>query len=153
GKALTGGHISFAATVATSEVAQGIGESAAGVFMHGPTYMANPLACVAGAASLDLLAKGDWKGQVARIEAQLKRDLEPARGLPGVRDLRVLGAIGVIEMEGEVDPEDAHRMAPETGVWLRPFARKIYTMPPYVITPDELGRVTDAMIALARRAA
>ncbi|NHF72039.1 adenosylmethionine--8-amino-7-oxononanoate transaminase [Paracoccus xiamenensis] len=153
GKALTGGHISFAATVTTSEVARGIGESEAGVFMHGPTYMANPLACAAGAASLDLVIKGDWTDQVAAIETQLRTELAPARNLPGVRDVRVLGAIGVIEMHGEVDAEDAHRLAGELGVWLRPFARKIYTMPPYIITADELSRVTAAMIRLAKRAA
>lgn len=152
GKALTGGHISFAATVATGRVAEGISESAAGVFMHGPTYMANPLACAAGAASLDLIATGPWSDQVAAIEAQLTRELAPARALPGVRDVRILGAIGVIEMEGEVDPDLAHRRAAETGVWLRPFARKIYTMPPYVITGEELSRVTAAMLALAERA-
>lgn len=152
GKALTGGHISFAATVATGRVAEGISESAAGAFMHGPTYMANPLACAAGAASLDLIATGPWSDQVAAIEAQLTRELAPARALPGVRDVRILGAIGVIEMEGEVDPDLAHRRAAETGVWLRPFARKIYTMPPYVITGEELSRVTAAMLALAERA-
>lgn len=153
GKALTGGHISFAATVATRDVARGIGESAAGVFMHGPTYMANPLACAAGAASLELVAKGDWNNQVAAIETQLRTELESARNLSGVKDVRVLGAIGVIEMEGDVKPEEAHSKAPETGVWLRPFARKIYTMPPYIITGDELTRVTSAMIDLAMSAA
>jgi adenosylmethionine-8-amino-7-oxononanoate aminotransferase len=153
GKALTGGHISFAATVTTDRVARGIGDSEAGAFMHGPTYMANPLACAAGAASLDLIATGAWVDQVAAIETQLRHELSPARERTGVRDVRVLGAIGVIEMEGEVDPEIAHRLAPETGVWLRPFARKIYTMPPYVITGDELSRVTAAMLTLVGRVA
>jgi adenosylmethionine-8-amino-7-oxononanoate aminotransferase len=149
GKALTGGHISFAATVATEDVAQGIGNSAAGVMMHGPTYMANPLACAAGAASLGLLAQGDWQAQTAMIEAQMARELAPARDLPGVAEVRVLGAIGVIEMKEVVDPEIAHRLAPETGVWLRPFNHNIYTMPPFVISPDELSQVTSAMVALA----
>jgi len=152
GKALTGGHISFAATVTSEKVAYGIGNSEAGVFMHGPTYMANPLACAAGAASLSLLAKGNWQGQVAAIEKQMRVELEPARGLPGVADVRVLGGIGVIEMKDTVDPTVAHGLAPETGVWLRPFARNIYTMPPYVITSDELSRVTSAMVDLARGA-
>jgi adenosylmethionine-8-amino-7-oxononanoate aminotransferase len=151
GKALTGGHISFAATVTTDRVARGIGDSEVGVFMHGPTYMANPLACAAGAASLDLIATGAWANQVAAIEMQLTHELTPAREMAGVRDVRVLGAIGVIEMEDEVDPEIAHHLAPETGVWLRPFARKIYTMPPYVITGDELSRVTAAMLSLVER--
>ena len=150
GKALTGGHISFAATVATEVVARGIGESAAGVFMHGPTYMANPLACAAGIASLGLLENQSWRRQVGAIEAQMRAELEAARTLPGVADVRVLGAIGVIEMQDTVDPRIAHRLAPETGVWLRPFARNIYCMPPYIISPDELSRVTSAMVALAR---
>lgn len=153
GKALTGGHISFAATVATETVARGIGESAAGVFMHGPTYMANPLACAAGIASLGLLEDRGWRARVARIEAQLREELAPARGLAGVADVRALGAIGVIEMHGAVDARIAHRLAPETGVWLRPFGRNIYCMPPYIIAPQELSRVTAAMLALARAAA
>lgn len=153
GKALTGGHISFAATIATGDVARGIGESAAGVFMHGPTFMANPLACTAASASLDLLATGAWEGQVARIEAQLRAELAPAMRLSGVRDVRVLGAIGVIEMRWPVDPRAAHAAAPETGVWLRPFASSIYCVPPYVISPEELSRVTSAMIGLAKEAA
>ncbi|WP_171173105.1 adenosylmethionine--8-amino-7-oxononanoate transaminase [Ruegeria sp. HKCCD8929] len=150
GKALTGGHISFAVTVATETVARGIGESAAGVFMHGPTYMANPLACAAGVASLSLLEDGGWQDRVAQIDAQMRHELAPARDLPGVADVRVLGAIGVIEMRDTVDPQVAHRRAPETGVWLRPFGRNIYCMPPYVIAPDELSRVTAAMVDLAR---
>lgn len=153
GKALTGGHISFAATVATAEVAHTIGESAAGVFMHGPTYMANPLACAAGCASLGLLETGAWRAQVAAIAQQMQAELAPARDLPGVTDVRVLGAIGVIEMDAPVDPTIAHRLAPETGVWLRPFARNIYAMPPFTITPEELSRVTSAMVALAGGAA
>ncbi|MGI9369179.1 MAG: adenosylmethionine--8-amino-7-oxononanoate transaminase [Ruegeria sp.] len=150
GKALTGGHISFAATVTSEKVAFGIGESEAGVFMHGPTYMANPLACAAGIASLGLLEDGEWQGWVAAIEDQMRTELAPARSLPGVADVRVLGAIGVIEMEDSVDPRVAHRRAPETGVWLRPFARNIYCMPPYIISPDDLSRVTAAMVELAQ---
>ncbi len=149
GKALTGGHISFAATVTSERIAYGIGNSEAVVFMHGPTYMANPLACVAGLASLSLLGEGNWHAQVSAIESQMRVELEPARDLPGVADVRVLGAIGVIEMNDVVDPAVAHRRAPETGVWLRPFARNIYTMPPYVISSDDLSRVTSAMVALA----
>ncbi len=150
GKAITGGHISFAATVATGAVAHGIGESAAGVFMHGPTYMANPLACAAGIASLALLEAGNWAGQVAGIQTQLRQELAAARNLPRVADVRVLGAIGVIEMQENVDPSIAHGLAAKTGVWLRPFARNIYCMPPFVISSDNLSRVTSAMIALAR---
>lgn len=150
GKALTGGHISFAATVATERVAVSIGDSEAGVFMHGPTYMANPLACAAAQASLSLLADGTWDQQVATIEAQLRAELAPAANFDAVADVRVLGAIGVIEMHDWVDPRVAHSQAPDTGVWLRPFGRNIYCMPPFVITPDELAQVTAAMVDLAR---
>lgn len=149
GKALTGGHITLAATIATEVVARGIGESEAGVLMHGPTYMANPLACAAGVASLDQLKSRDWRQEVAAITDQLETGLAPARDLPGVANVRVLGAIGVIEMTEPVDPSIAHRLAPETGVWLRPFSRNIYCMPPYIISEDELDRVTDAMVQLA----
>ncbi len=149
GKALTGGHITMAATIATEPVARGIGESEASVLMHGPTYMANPLACAAAIASLDQLSIRDWRAEISGIARQLAQELEPARGLPGVADVRVLGAIGVIEMENRVDPAIAHGRAPDTGVWLRPFARNIYCMPPYIISPDELSRVTAAMVALA----
>ena len=149
GKALTGGHITLAATIATEAVARGIGESEAGVLMHGPTYMANPLACAAGVASLDQLARRDWRSEVSHIAAQLETELAPARKLPGVAEVRVLGAIGVIEMNEPVDPAIAHTLAPETGVWLRPFARNIYCMPPYVISSEELSRVTSAMVDLA----
>ncbi|WP_037311456.1 adenosylmethionine--8-amino-7-oxononanoate transaminase [Ruegeria halocynthiae] len=150
GKALTGGHITLAATVTTETVARRIGESDASVLMHGPTYMANPLACAAAVASLEQLSARDWRAEVRAISAQLTQELSPARGLPGVADVRVLGAIGVIEMEAWVDPAIAHGLAPETGVWLRPFARNIYCMPPYIISPDELSRVSAAMVSLAR---
>ncbi|WP_424831474.1 adenosylmethionine--8-amino-7-oxononanoate transaminase [Ruegeria sp.] len=152
GKALTGGHISLAVTVTSEDVARGIGESDASVLMHGPTYMANPLACAAAVASLQQLSVRDWRQEVNSIADQLAIELAPAKGLPGVADVRVLGAIGVIEMETHVDPSIAHRRAAETGVWLRPFGRNIYCMPPFVISPDELSRVTAAMFALARSA-
>lgn len=151
GKALTGGHISFAATVATETVARQIGQSAAGVLMHGPTYMANPLACAAANASLGLLEDGSWRTQVAGIEDQMRHELAAATHLPGVAEVRVLGAIAVIEMKTPVDPRDAHRLAPEAGVWLRPFGRNIYCMPPFVIAPDDLSRVTSTMVMLARK--
>nr|WP_247744360.1 adenosylmethionine--8-amino-7-oxononanoate transaminase [Ruegeria sp. R14_0] len=150
GKALTGGHITLSATVATEMVARRIGESEAGVLMHGPTYMANPLACAAALASLNQLSVRDWRAEVDGIAEQMKQELAPARDLPGVADVRVLGAIGVIEMEQWVDPSVAHSLAPETGVWLRPFARNIYCMPPFIISADELSRVTAAMVSLVR---
>ncbi|RNF36017.1 adenosylmethionine--8-amino-7-oxononanoate transaminase [Paracoccus methylarcula] len=149
GKALTGGHISLAATVATAHIAAEIGNDAAGVFMHGPTYMANPLACAAGAASLSLLEDGAWRDRVAQIETQMREELEAARNLPGVADIRTLGAIGVIEMKDRVDPRIAHARASRTGIWLRPFGRNIYCMPPFIITPEQLSRVTAEMVSLA----
>ncbi|WP_109311053.1 adenosylmethionine--8-amino-7-oxononanoate transaminase [Ruegeria sp. AU67] len=150
GKALTGGHITLAATATTEDVARRIGESEASVLMHGPTYMANPLACSAAVASLEQLSVRDWRAEVHAITDQMKQELAPARELPGVADVRVLGAIGVIEMEQWVDPAVAHALAPDTGVWLRPFARNIYCMPPYIISANELSRVTSAMISLVK---
>ena len=149
GKAITGGTLSFAATVASDKVAIGIGGSDPGVFMHGPTFMANPLACAAACASFDLLMAGDWQAQVGAIEAQMRDELERARSLPNVAEVRCLGAIGVIEMDHLVSQAQAHGLCKELGVWLRPFGRNIYCMPPYVISADDLSRVTYAMRKLA----
>ncbi len=147
GKALTGGYMTLAATLCTSEVAQGISDGEGGALMHGPTYMANPLACSVALASLDLLADGGWREDVARIERGLREGLAPARGLPGVADVRVLGAIGVVQLEHEVDIAAATGAAVERGVWLRPFRDLIYTMPPYVTSEDDLARISDAVVA------
>ncbi|HTC59268.1 MAG TPA: adenosylmethionine--8-amino-7-oxononanoate transaminase [Solirubrobacteraceae bacterium] len=147
GKALTGGYMTLAATLCTSEVAQAISAGEGGALMHGPTFMANPLACAVALASLYLLADGDWPEDVARIERGLRAGLGPARKLPGVLDVRVLGAIGVVQLEHEVDVAAATATAVEHGVWLRPFRDLIYTMPPYVIEDDDLARVTDAITA------
>lgn len=145
GKALTGGVMGFAATLATGKVARGI-SSKGGVFMHGPTFMGNPLACAVASASLDLLAAGGWKADVARIEAGLRAGLEPCRALPGVADVRVLGAIGVLEMEGPVDVETTQEyFVNQRGVWIRPFGRLIYVMPPYVSSDGDIAALTSAM--------
>lgn len=149
GKALTGGYMTLAATLCTSEVAQAISAGEGGALMHGPTFMANPLACSVALASLDLLAEDDWPEDVARIERGLRAGLEPARELPGVLDVRVLGAIGVVQLEHEVDLVAATATAVECGVWLRPFRDLIYTMPPYVIGEDDLNRVAKVVIAAA----
>jgi adenosylmethionine-8-amino-7-oxononanoate aminotransferase len=145
GKALTGGTLSFAATLASAEVARGIAASAPGLLLHGPTFMGNPLACAVALEVLDVLARFDWSSRVAAIEAQLRRELEPCRHSPGVVDVRVLGAIGVLELSQRID---LSKLVPELvarGVWLRPFGKLLYCMPPFIISPDELGRVTRAM--------
>jgi len=149
GKALTGGYITLAATLCTAEVAGAISDGEGGALMHGPTYMANPLACSVALASLDLLDNGDWSSDIVRIERGLRNGLAPARELPGVLDVRVLGAIGVVQLEHEVDIAAATAVAVEHGVWLRPFRDLIYTMPPYVIEDDDLARVASAIVVAA----
>lgn len=136
GKALTGGYMTMAAVITTREVAETLSRGEAGVLMHGPTFMANPLACAVACASLKLMKKQDMAPNIARIENRLKELLEPARGLPGVTDVRCLGAIGVVEVEGAVDVGVFQKECVRRGVWIRPFGRNIYVMPPY-ITPDE----------------
>jgi adenosylmethionine-8-amino-7-oxononanoate aminotransferase len=150
GKALTGGYLTMAATLCTEEVARGIGGGTYPVLAHGPTFMANPLAAAVAGASLDVLLGHDWRGEVTRIEAALRAGLAPAAGLPGVRDVRVLGAIGVIELDHEADRVAATRAAVREGVWIRPFGDLVYTMPPYVTDDADLARITGALIAAAR---
>ena len=152
GKALTGGTMSLAATLTTAEVAAGIAASVAGVFMHGPTFMANPLACAAANASLELLRTRDWRSEVAAIEAQLADGLAACRGLPGVADVRVKGAIGVIQMDRSDRGPALQAAAVARGIWLRPFRDLLYTMPPYTISPAQLAQVVDAMVAAVREA-
>ncbi|MFI6514515.1 adenosylmethionine--8-amino-7-oxononanoate transaminase [Spirillospora sp. NPDC050679] len=149
GKALTGGYLTLAATLCTDEVARGISTGEARVLMHGPTFMANPLATAVAAASIDLLLSRDWRAEVDAIEAVLTAGLEGARGLPGVADVRVLGGIGVIEAREPVDVAAVQEVVMEHGVWLRPFGKLIYTMPPYVSTEDDLEHIADAMYAAA----
>jgi adenosylmethionine-8-amino-7-oxononanoate aminotransferase len=153
GKALTGGYLTMAATLCTDRVAGGISDGAAGTggaLMHGPTYMANPLAAAVAAASIDLLRARDWPGEVDAISRALTSGLAAARGLPGVADVRVLGAIGVIETAEPVDVPALQKIIMAHDVWLRPFRNLIYTMPPYACTPGEVGRITEAMLAAAR---
>ncbi len=149
GKALTGGYMTLAATLCTPRVAQAVSAGEGGGLMHGPTFMGNPLACAVALASLDLLADGSWRESVRAIEAGMRAGLEAARGMPGVADVRVLGAIGVIELDEDVDIAAASAAAVDRGVWLRPFRNLIYAMPPYVTGPEDLARVTDAMVAAA----
>jgi adenosylmethionine-8-amino-7-oxononanoate aminotransferase len=149
GKALTGGIMSLAATLAQPFIAQAIGASELGRFMHGPTFMANPLASAVARALIGALSELDWQERVRAIEAQLAFELEPCRSGAAVLDVRVLGAIGVVEMVDEIDLRDVVPRLVERGVWLRPFGKLLYTMPPYVITPAELSEVGAAMRAVA----
>jgi adenosylmethionine-8-amino-7-oxononanoate aminotransferase len=145
GKALTGGTLTLAATLASGEVCRSLADGEPGVFMHGPTFMANALACAAANASLDLLARGDWPRQVEAIGRGLAEGLEACRGLPAVADVRVLGAIGVVELHAPIDMERTAPAFVERGIWIRPFGKLVYTMPPYVIDAVDLRRITDGI--------
>lgn len=147
GKALTGGYLTLAATLTTGRVAHGVSADG-GVLAHGPTFMANPLAAAVAAGSLRLLQDGPWQTRVAAIERQLTDDLGRYADHPAVTDVRVLGAIGVVECREPVDVAKVQQRFVDAGVWLRPFGRLIYLMPPYIIEPADLRRLTDA-VALA----
>jgi adenosylmethionine---8-amino-7-oxononanoate aminotransferase len=149
GKAMTGGYITLAATLCTNDIAQTISTNEPGALMHGPTFMANALACAVSIASVQLLLSQDWQSVVRDIESALSTGLQKARTVDGVADVRVLGAIGVIEMHEPVDLAVATPVALDHGVWLRPFRNLIYAMPPYICTASELEQITSAMVAVA----
>ena len=150
GKALTGGHVTLAATIASARVAETISSGSPGAFMHGPTYMANPIACAAGLASLDLFEQSDYAAAVARIEGELRDGLAPCREMPNVSDVRVSGAVGIVEVKDALPTQaDIDRVITRHGVWLRPFSRYIYTMPPLVSDTAAVTRITEAIRELA----
>jgi len=146
GKALTGGYLTLAATLTTREIADTIRESPPGVFMHGPTFMGNPLACAVALASIRLLLESPWQSRIRALDAGLRAGLQPCVAMPQVREVRVLGAIGVVELHAPVDMKRVQPRFVERGVWVRPFGRLVYLMPPYVIGEEDLAALTQAVV-------
>jgi adenosylmethionine-8-amino-7-oxononanoate aminotransferase len=146
GKALSGGYITLAATLCNDKVSDGICRGEYAALMHGPTYMANPLACAVANASLDLLLNSDWQSRVAQISQQLADELKRCKDFSYVKDVRVLGAIGVVELDKAINSQELAQQFVDLGVWVRPFGNIIYLMPPFIITPDELSVLTVAVI-------
>ena len=153
GKALTGGYMTLAATLATNSVSDIISDEGRGVFMHGPTFMANPLACSVALASIKLLLESGWQQKVAFIEAELEKGLAKCRDLNNVENVRVLGAIGVVKLNEPVDMQSIPAEFVLRGVWVRPFGKLVYVMPPYIIQADELNKLSDAIYSVVKKLA
>lgn len=146
GKALTGGYMSLAATLTTKCVSETISQGEPGVFMHGPTFMANPLACTAALTSLKILLASSWQSEISRIEKQLIEGLEPCQAIDGVKEVRVLGAIGVVELNNPVDMAIIQPLFVDAGIWIRPFEKLVYLMPPFIIDNEDLAKLTTAVV-------
>jgi adenosylmethionine-8-amino-7-oxononanoate aminotransferase len=152
GKALTGGYLTLAAMLCTTDVARTVSNGPGGALMHGPTFMANPLACAVALASIDLLLSHDWSARISGISAALSDGLAPARELPSVKDVRVLGAVGIVQLGGPVDLPRMTEAAVRRGVWIRPFRDLVYTMPPYICTDDDLATITAGIVGAVEEA-
>lgn len=150
GKGLTGGYMTLSATLTTKHIAETMSQGEAGVFMHGPTFMANPLACAVAVKSTQLLISQDWQSNIQRIEAQLRDALQPLQSLNHVHDVRVLGAIGVVELTVNVDMKTLQQEFVRRGIWIRPFGKLVYVMPPYVITAQELKTLLEQLVEVVK---